>query len=130
GGANWLVDPFTGYNYNTSFIGHGQFESIPSPALSADIRRPGETVVFGDGQYGGGANKFMRAPWPNPADAGFRGRWAGTQGFRHSGRSNAAFADGHADSLARRYTENADGAAQVAPGTGFLSPHNSLYDLE
>ncbi|MBX3748320.1 MAG: prepilin-type N-terminal cleavage/methylation domain-containing protein [Verrucomicrobiae bacterium] len=130
GPANWLDDPVTGYNYNTSYLGRGQFESIPSPARAAWVKQPAGTVVFGDGQYAGGANKFMRAPWPSPGDAGFRGRWSGTQGFRHTGRSNASFADGHAASLQRRHTDNADGTDRVAPGTGFLSPDNSLYDWE
>lgn len=130
GGANWVVDPFTGYNYNTSFIGHGQFESIPEPARATAIRDPAATVVFGDGEYSGGANKFMRAPFPNPGDAAFNGRWSGTQGFRHAQQSNASFADGHAESLKRRFTKNQDGEGNVASGTGFLSEDNSLYDLE
>jgi prepilin-type N-terminal cleavage/methylation domain-containing protein/prepilin-type processing-associated H-X9-DG protein len=104
GGANWLVDPFTGYNYNTSFIG--------------------------DGEYSGGANKFMRAPFPNPGDAAFTGRWSGTQGFRHARQSNASFADGHVESLQARFTKNQDGEANVGAGTGFLSESNSLYDLD
>jgi len=130
GGANWLVDPYTGYNYNTSFIGHGQFESIPEPAKASAIRNPAATVVFGDGEFSGGANKFMRAPFGNPGDAGFTGRWSGTQGFRHARESNASFADGHAVSMKRRFTKNQDGEANVAAGTGFLSEDNSLYDLE
>jgi prepilin-type N-terminal cleavage/methylation domain-containing protein/prepilin-type processing-associated H-X9-DG protein len=128
--AIWLADPYTGYNYNTSYLGHGQFESMPSPAQVSAVKRPSATLIFGDGQYAGGPNKFMRAPWPNPGDAAFRGRWAGTQGFRHSGRSNAGFVDGHAASLRDRFTANADGAGQVAAGTGFVSRDNSLYDLE
>jgi prepilin-type processing-associated H-X9-DG protein len=72
----------------------------------------------------------MRAPWPNPGDDSFRGRWAGTQGFRHHKRSNAAFCDGHAESFRARFVENEDGATNVAPDTGFLSADNSLYDLE
>ncbi|HQC43124.1 MAG TPA: type II secretion system protein [Verrucomicrobiota bacterium] len=130
GGANWSIDPFTGYNYNTSYIGHGEWESTPEPARVADPRHPIRTILFGDGQYSAGANKFMRAPWPNPGDASFRGRWSGTQGFRHHGRSNAAFCDGHARSLQDRFVENKDGAENVASGTGFLSQDNSLYDLE
>lgn len=130
GPANWGADPYTGYNYNTSYLGHGEFESVPEPARLGQVRQPAATVIFGDGQYGGGANKFMRAPWPNPGDAAFRGRWAGTQGFRHGGRTLAAFVDGHAEGLTRRYVENADGASRVAPGTGFVSPDNSLYDLD
>jgi len=130
GKANWLTDPFTGYNYNTSYIGHGQFESIPEPAKAHAVRNAEATALFGDGQFTGGANKFMRAPFSNAGDASFRGRWAGTQGFRHLGRSNVAFCDGHAEALGKRYTNTLDGPSQVAPGTGFLSPDNALYDLE
>ena len=129
GKANWLTDPFTGYNYNTSFIGHGQSESIPEPAKSATVKRPLKTALFGDGQYAAGADKFMRAPFPNPGDAAFRGRYAGTQGFRHNRRSNTAFCDGHAEALRNCYTNTSEHAT-IAPGTGFLSPDNSAYDLE
>jgi prepilin-type N-terminal cleavage/methylation domain-containing protein/prepilin-type processing-associated H-X9-DG protein len=130
GAADWLNDPYTGYNYNTSYIGHGEDEDIPDPAKGSDILRSSGTVLFGDGQYGAGADKFMRAPWPNPGDEDFIGRWAGTQGFRHQQRSNAAFCDGHAESLRGIFTNNADGANNVAPGTGFLSSDNSMYDPE
>ncbi len=130
GGANWLVDPYTGYNYNTSYLGHGEFESIQQPSRASEVKHPAKTAIFGDGQYAAGANKFMRAPWPNPGDDSFRGRWAGTQGFRHLKRSNAAFCDGHSESLRQRFTENEDGTKNVAAETGFLSSDNSLYDLE
>ncbi len=127
GQANWGVDPYTGYNYNTSYVGHGQFESISVPAKISSIRWPSVTALFGDGEWGGGANKFMRAPFPNGGDASFIGRYAGTQGFRHRGRTNVAFCDGHAESLGDRFTDNADGAANVSDGTGFLSSGNRLY---
>jgi prepilin-type N-terminal cleavage/methylation domain-containing protein/prepilin-type processing-associated H-X9-DG protein len=127
GKANWLSDPYTGYNYNTSFIGHGQWESIVSPAKAVQIKNPAQTALFGDGQYSGGANKFMRAPWPNPGDASYYGRWGGTQGFRHLNMTNVAFCDGHAESLRERFTNNQDGASRIAPGTGFLSQDNRLY---
>ena len=65
--GNWVVEAHTGYNYNTSYIGHGEFESIPWPAKAGAVLQPTRTVLFGDGEYSGGANKFMRAPWPNPA---------------------------------------------------------------
>jgi prepilin-type processing-associated H-X9-DG protein len=137
GSADFADNPFTGYNYNTSYIGHGQGEggmnvdpnSIEPPAKYSDVLHPSKTVLFGDGQYASGADKFMRAPWPNPGDASFDYRWSGTQGFRHRYRTNAAFCDGHAQSLTDCYTNNADGADNVAPGTGFLSPDNSMYDL-
>jgi prepilin-type processing-associated H-X9-DG protein len=72
----------------------------------------------------------MRSPWANPSDNSSKGRWAGTPGFRHQRRSNAAFSDGHAKSLRIRLLENKDGSANVPNGTGFLSPDNSIYDLE
>jgi len=130
GAANWQTDPYTGYNYNTSFIGHGEYESIPEPTKSAAVHQPAKTVLFGDGEYANGANKFMRAPWSNPGDESFGGRWSGTQGFRHQKRSNTAFCDGHAEAMNKCFTENEGGASNVAPNTGFLSPDNSLYDLE
>ena len=129
GSADWLQDPYTGYNYNTSYIGHGQFEDVPDPAKNSAVHHPAKTVIFGDGQYAGGADKFMRAPFPNPGDEDFSGRYSGTQGFRHNGRTNAGFCDGHVASLSTCCTNNSENAA-VAPGTGFLSNDNSLYDLE
>lgn len=130
GTANWSVDPYTGYNYNTSYIGHGQLEAVPTPAKATSVANPAQTALFGDGQWAAGANKFMRAPWPNPGDELFTGRWSGTQGYRHLRYTNVAFCDGHAKSLSDRYTANADGGEHIAAGTGFLSPDNSLYDLD
>lgn len=129
GGDNWAIDPYTGYNYNTSYIGHGQYESKPRPATLRQIPDLTRTALFGDGQYVAGANKFMRAPFPNPGDMSFSGRYAGTQGYRHLETTNVAFCDGHARSLADRHQECSDygGAANIAPETGFLSEDNSLY---
>ena len=130
GGANWLVDPYTGYNYNTSYVGHGQYETIPEPAKATAVRNTPTVALFGDGEWAGGGNKFMRAPFPNVGDASFAGRWAGTQGYRHSTRTNVAYCDGHAAAWGERFTANADGAENVAAGTGFLSESNEGYDLE
>ena len=131
GDANWLTDPYTGYNYNTSYIGHGSGESIVAPAKTYEVHDPSNCALFGDGEYASGANKFMRAPWPNPGDAGFFGRAAGTQGFRHLDKTNVGFCDGHAESLSECYTQTDPAEVpNIAPGTGFLSPDNSLYDPE
>lgn len=131
GRHNWYNDPYTGYNYNTSYIGHGQRESIVTPAMAVAVKRPSQCVLFGDGQWAGGANKFMRAPWPNEGDAGFFGRAAGTQGYRHLGKTNVAYCDGSARSVSQMYRETDPAeVGKIAPGTGFLSPDNSAYDLE
>jgi len=103
------TEPYTGYNYNTSYIGHGQGEvGREQPAQIGEVRQPAACALFGDGEYSDGANKFMRAPW-----------------------DDVAFCDGHALSWPHRYTETEVGDQElIAPGTGFLSPDNRLYDLK
>jgi prepilin-type N-terminal cleavage/methylation domain-containing protein/prepilin-type processing-associated H-X9-DG protein len=138
GRSNAGAEPFTGYNYNTSYLGRGQGEG--PPAKITQIRKPAETVMFGDGEWRLGANKYMRSPLPSPwedatampADSAVRA--AGTQGYRHGGTgrarrsgglTNVCFADGHAESIAEQFSR-----PNVAPRTGFLSADNRLYDLE
>jgi prepilin-type N-terminal cleavage/methylation domain-containing protein/prepilin-type processing-associated H-X9-DG protein len=126
GGSNTLMDPYTGYNYNTSYIGHGEGELIVAPARVVQVRSPAATALFGDGQWANGANKFMRSPLAAPGDANLSARHAGTQGFRHRRRTNVVYVDGHAESLGDAFTAG----RPVAPGTGFLSEDNRLYDLD
>ena len=131
GKSNSPLDPYTGYNYNTSYVGHGQGETVETPAKASQVRQPSRTALFGDAEYYNGANKFMRAPFPHPGDLTITTRAAGTQGFRHRGRTNVAFCDGHAESLSDRFTQTvASQMPLVARGTGFLSADNSMYDLE
>ena len=139
GSAQSGDDVFTGYNYNTSYIGRGTGELIVAPARMVQVKRPSRTLLFGDGQWRAGANKYMRSPRLSPSEEpvsygdGSAARAAGTQGFRHRGATNAAFCDGHAESLKDRTTA---GNTNVAPGTGFIPDSdrpdepNSLYDLE
>ena len=139
GPANWHADPYTGYNYNTSYIGRNETIEPVGSAQTVEVRNPAQTALFGDGEYAGGANKFMRAPFSNPRDASFNmGRHAGAQGFRHLGTTNVAFCDGHARFLRDVHTNtdpvsrdtliehNDSHASQI----GFLSSDNSLYDLK
>ena len=131
--GGWMEDPYTGYNYNCSYIGkcEGDSGSRNRPALLAEIRDPSRTALFGDGQYAGSAaNKFMRAPVRVKAHdgSGDSVREAGTQGFRHRGRTNVAFCDGHVASLSEPYRKG--GPGWVSPGCAFLSPDNSLYSID
>ena len=60
-------DPYTGYNYNTSYIGHGEGETIPLPASAAASEASRPLALFGDGQYCGGARQVhagARSPIP------------------------------------------------------------------
>lgn len=122
------IDTYTGYNYNTSYIGHGQgesttrkftgtkkphpvwpaFYSIVMPAKVTKLSSPGNCALFGDGHFSGGANKFMRSPDTWDGDRSSSLRSAGTQGFRHNQKTNVAWADGHASSESRYHTDSYD----------------------
>ena len=168
-------DPFTGYNYNTSFVGAYDWGKGIAPARQSRIRRPTNCAVFGDGQYGSKlnglygsglsqekTNKFMRCPIgptltevsyissygqlpitlgprdPRDSDLTPATRAAGTQGYRHLKRTNVAFADGHAESQTKRFTDMGDlGVSNnnqpppdIADDCGFLSADNSMYWLD
>jgi prepilin-type N-terminal cleavage/methylation domain-containing protein/prepilin-type processing-associated H-X9-DG protein len=138
-GHNWLADPYTGYNYNTSYIGINETVFPVDSAKITEVQSPAKTALLGDGQFSGGANKFMRAPFSNPRDASFSdpGRAAGTQGYRHAEKTNVAFCDGHAESW-KFLSTNTDpiGQEQIEKYNerhkekiGFLSEDNYLYDL-
>jgi prepilin-type processing-associated H-X9-DG protein/prepilin-type N-terminal cleavage/methylation domain-containing protein len=139
GRSNAGGDPFTGYNYNVGFIG-GRYsitESAKPSVRLGQIRFPAHTAMFGDGQFSSGANKYMRSPEPDVADTSpDTTRAAGTQGFRHQGRTNVAYADGHAEAVdvkpADRFPADWTGLTRAlsGKGNGFLSVDNSAYDLE
>ncbi|MBI4581727.1 MAG: type II secretion system protein [Planctomycetes bacterium] len=146
GGDNFIGYPYSGYNYNTSHVGWcvyrperdekykltGRIVAVEEPARAEHIRHPAECALFGDGEYGGGANKYMRSPFAGRDRGVFTGRSAGTQGYRHAHKTNVAFTDGHAVSWVLRYTETEDpeDAKNITPATGFISRDNGLYDLE
>jgi len=135
GEDNYGGDPYTGYNYNRSYIGGVGYQRgavskiLIATARESEIRRPHECAVFGDGEYERGANKFMRSPYVGKDFDLSYGRWAGTQGFRHLNKTNVAFADGHARPWKECY-EPEEYAEYVFAGTGFLTPDNRLYDLD
>ena len=138
GDSNTPYDPYTGYNYNTSYIGRGQWESIQTPARIEQLRNSPGTAVFGDGQTLNGANKFMRSPLRSEGDMSFSGRYAGAQGFRHNQQTNVAWADGSAGSQSEvfiniepaRHQQVLDDYNQQNPHApiGFLSSGNSAYN--
>ena len=130
GNSETSSNPFSGYNYNTSYIGHGEEEHV-SAGYSGEIRRtmvelmpgvliekkiimpikidrvkrPGMCALFGDGGFGDDVNKFMRAPWQWDGDTDNSLKAAGTQAYRHANLTNVAWCDGHADSQKDLYTE-------------------------
>ncbi len=141
-------DPFTGFNYNTSFVGGPtdagglapRVDALGRPvspaARTSDAEDPAATAAFGDGGYRSGANKFMRGPRRGlrDSDIGRQAHGAGAQAFRHGGRAapftQAALLDGHAAAFRERHTQTYTTAAPLlGRDAGFLSPDNRLYDL-
>jgi type II secretory pathway pseudopilin PulG len=145
GPSNFGADPYTGYNYNTSYLGHeGSYPTVDAAGAAIDgwrtvrpgmpasaIRSPSAVAAFGDGGWRGGANKFMRSPLAAECDAAMA--CAGTQAFRHwGGCSCAAHLDGHVQVHAepRRGPRMTDQLARwVAdfPSNGFLSEGDGAY---
>jgi prepilin-type N-terminal cleavage/methylation domain-containing protein/prepilin-type processing-associated H-X9-DG protein len=136
GPSNFEGDPFTGYNYNTSYIGGEAVNQIGWEAVRRGVpphacRRAAQCAIFGCGRYSGGANKFMRAPlspngWP------LMQIYAGGQAFYYNGQTNVAYIDGHVAAVSQpREGEHATEELLDMlgyPDNGFLSDDDSAYN--
>ena len=139
-------DPATGYNYNTTYIGdEGRLPTLDAEGRVVEgwenarrgvpasrHRRPASAAVLGDGGWAGGANKFMRAP-SNEVEFDWGTVYAGGQAFRHAGRTNVAWLDGHLSSEPRAHEGPRVGTAFATevlgvPENGFLSSDDDAYD--
>lgn len=120
--------PYTGYAYNSSYIGIAPFEGVSLGRMSAKINRvlkPSETVLVCDSAYFNtvagivDGNNFLRSPNdPN--------NYVGPNvHFRHSGFANVNFCDGHVEAIGKKYNVSVND-----PSLGDLSSDDSLYDLE
>jgi len=119
--------PQSGYGYNTSYIGKGQFENwstgLEAPAASVgDVQAPSETVLLADSAcWAGGlaANNYLRSP-------GDPYNWVGPNvHFRHNGAANVAYCDGHAKASTKKANVSANDSS-----LGDLSTDDSAYDLQ
>jgi len=146
GDSTFGADPYTGYNYNTSYIGaEGRFPELgPGGAwldgwkvarrglASGQFRKTTTTALFGDGGWKGGANKFMRAP-SAAVESDLPTVYGGGQAFRHGACSHAAFLDGHVAG-ACNCQEGVHATPQLLadildfPRNGFLSEDDAMYD--
>ncbi|MCX5641103.1 MAG: type II secretion system protein [Planctomycetota bacterium] len=146
GASTFGADPYTGYNYNTSYLGHeGTYPTVASDGTALDgwrtarmgipataICNPSATAVFGDGGWRGGANKFMRAPM-NRVEGDLGLVAAGTQAFRHwGGCTCCAHLDGHVSTYAEPKSNQGIPPAMATwvmdfPNNGFLSANDASY---
>ena len=146
GPSTFGADPFTGYNYNTTYIGaEGRFPEMGEDGEwrsgwknarfglpPSQHRRPSECALFGDAGWKGGANKFMRAPSADvEQDLGIV--YSGGQAFRHRECAHVVFLDGHVRPCDRccegtHATPALLDDVMGAPANGFLSDDDSSYD--
>ena len=116
GDSTFGGDPYTGYNYNTTYIGaEGRFPEMGSDGrwrdgwsvarrglASGNFRHTSRTALFGDGGWKGGANKFMRAP-SAAVEGDLQTVHAGGQAFRHGGCTHVCYLDGHVGGVCERH---------------------------
>lgn len=110
--------PYTGYAYNTTYIG-GDTIAGGVPCVVGEIARPSRKVVFADAGFGNpvSAQNYLRAP----SDPFFA---YGKIHFRHNGLANAAYADGHVAATGKKYRFD-----PKEPECGALSQDDSAYEL-
>jgi len=141
------VEPFTGYNYNTTYLGSEGFlpgldasgvmldgwRNARLGARPAQVRRPEVTAFFGEGGWKGGPNRYMRAPM-NSVEFSFGTVYAGGQAFRGRGVTHVVRLDGHADVVARPWPgAHAESQPSLVdsvmdfPNNGFLSNDDDAY---
>jgi len=117
--------PYNGYAYNATYIGGDYFLSpsgsgdYPACALP-QIVSPSQTAVFSDAGHGPQSpDNFLRSP----GDTVFFGSYsAGLVNFRHEGKANVAYADGHVKSAADLFPYT-----YSHPEFGGLSADDSAY---
>ncbi len=140
------TEPFSGYNYNTSYIGHeGTYPAMDASGATLDgwrtarmgrpvaaFERPDRVALLGEGGWRGGANRFMRAPM-NTVEGSMPVVCAGTQAFRHIGGCTCTVClDGHVSvtDQPRRGVLTTDALARLVinfPANGFLSEDDAAY---
>jgi len=145
GDSNFKGDPFTGYNYNTSYLGGEAmwvdvgWEPVRMGVPPHACARADRTAMFGCGGWKGGANKFMRAPvgmnetpqFDSPHSLSIK--YSGGQAFHYAGTTNTAYIDGHVASVnqsreGNRATRGLLNDYLAFPKNGFLSDNDSAYD--
>lgn len=146
GPSNFGADPYTGYNYNTTFIGaEGRLPEIGPDGdwlhgwsvarrglATGNFRKTSTTALFGDGGWRGGANKFMRAPSAT-VEGDLPTVYAGAQAFRHGGCTHVCYLDGHVAGACQacegeHSSQSLLDQVMGFPKNGFLADGDGPYD--
>jgi prepilin-type processing-associated H-X9-DG protein len=137
-----------GYGYNEQFVGgtpSQKLDKMCSPAMEASIRNAPQTILFGDAAALDVPSKevieysFVEAPlYEAYADAA---NPKGTKSdpschFRHNGRANFVFCDGHVQTMDKDLYLGVSGWTALTPelcqeyDLGFPCSDNSLFDRQ
>lgn len=131
-----------GYGYNMPYVGGNDSldafpDSVRQGALDSRIRTPSETIMFADAalpqdayivEYG-----FLEPPlFPSPEFPRGNPAWGNSSPsihFRHFGRANVLWADGHVTSERFGWTTDTNiyGARNAAWAVGWFGPHTNYY---
>jgi len=150
-GRGWSVNfeqGCGGYGYNMAYIGSRLWavgysfsdrQAYARTTNMTEIARPFETLMFADCAFYQGRRYLIEYSFAEPRYWVCNGRiWTGSQPspsihFRHRGRANVGWADGHIDSRPMGYYwRGNDFYAECAEqGLGWFEPvDNSLFDLQ
>ena len=139
-----------GYGYNMVYIGSRMWQK-PLPAAgwwrrmyecttrTDEVRKPAETLMFADSAISRQAGVVIEYSFAEPPFAVFEGAvmtgfyMSPSIHFRHRGRANIGWVDGHTDSRepAPMPGDNVYGVDSAAAGLGWFDPvDNTPFDLE
>ena len=125
--------PYTGYGYNTTYIGGGYSEwgegRADPPVKICRIKNSSQTALLADSAIWSPftneliANNYLRAP----GDPDYSGAFGSgpTVHFRHNGAANVAYCDGHVESVRKVYNPSPHSGE-----LGDLSEDDEAYNLE
>lgn len=101
GGASSFEEGTGGYGYNAAYIG-GSVGDPWTPARMANVQAAVRTVMFADTAFArrDGVQEYAYAePWKTEGPVGrFRNPLSASVHFRHGGRANVGWCDGHVTS--------------------------------
>ncbi len=141
--ANAFESGAGGYGYNAAYIGGASyaFEYDKAPlhtTLNTAVRKPSETIMFADAAMAlpdGGIIEysFVEPPnFPTPQKPTGNPDWgyaSPSLHFRHNGRVNVIWCDGHATSEKISWTvdQNIYGGNNRSAALGWFGPKNNYY---
>jgi len=140
-----------GYGYNHIYLGSRQWQVSQYKTLldieragwettkTTEVKRPSETLMFADAAMSNRKSYLMEYSFAEPPFYVYKGRpvtsfyLSPSIHFRHRGRANIGWADGHIDSrqMAQFDKSNVYGVDSAIMKLGWFEPvDNTLFDLE